>query len=125
MKKQHQHRKSQKYSGEKLLSLPGIGEAIDLVKGHAWICAANEAIDKGSQGALGGNILKVINQDSPDSLWEFFEDDIAEAFITDSYDEWLELMALEAGPKIADLWGLSEFMGKRLSRLIYWSEYSP
>jgi hypothetical protein len=40
----------------------------------------------------------------------------------DLSDELLESIAVEAGPKIAELWNLSERAGDRIAEIIYWGE---
>ncbi len=45
--------KSRKYSGDKLLTLPGVSEAIDLVEQHAWVRVVDEAIGEAAKGEFG------------------------------------------------------------------------
>jgi hypothetical protein len=94
-----QKRKLKKGEVDKLLSIPGIGEAIEVVREQAWLRAQFEAL---------------IEAGEKDNL-------VVEG---DSVDEWLEKLAPDAGPKIAELWNLSEDAGEKLAELIYWGKPS-
>lgn len=115
--------KSRKYSGEKLLTMPGINEAIDLVREHAWVYAVNETMNLGVEGQLGDEVKNVLKEASVEALDKFLSYEIVNNFIDDSFDEWLDVLAFAAGSKIAELWGLSEAAGRRLAAAIYWEEY--
>jgi hypothetical protein len=114
--------KQKKYSGDKLRLIPGISEAIDLIREHAFTRAIFEAIDVGTNGELGDKARDVISKDTAGATDDFLGLKIVESYIDDAYDGWLELFAFKAGPKIAELWGLSETAGQRLAVLIYWGE---
>lgn len=123
-KQSHQQSEHRKYFGEKLLALPGIGDTVDLVREHAWVCTVDEAINKGVEGELGDEVRQIIKKPTVEALQKFLSHEIVEMYMNDSVDEWLELLAVEAGPKIAELWNMSEAAGQRLSRIIYWGERS-
>lgn len=73
-----QKRKSKKGGVDKLLSIPGIEEAIKVVREHTWLRAEFEALmEAGEKGNL------VVDGDSA--------------------DEWLDKLAPGAGQKIAKL----------------------
>jgi len=115
-------KKQKKYSGDKLRLLPGISEAIDLIREHAFTRAIFEAIDVGTNGELGRKARNVISKDTAGATDDFLGLEIVESYIDDAYDGWLELFAYKAGPKIAELWSLSETAGQRLATLTYWGE---
>lgn len=106
-------KKTKKYSGEKLLTIPGIKEAIDLVKGHARVCAVNEAIDVAGKGEFGEEIKRLVSQSTASTLTKLLKNENIKAFINDEFDVWLEMLASAAGPKIVELWNLSESAGER------------
>jgi hypothetical protein len=116
-------KKPKKYSGDKLRLLPGISEAIDLVREHAFTRAIFEAIEVGTNGKLGNKARNVINKDTITATDDFLGLEVVESYINDTFDEWLELFAYKASSKIAELWSLSEAAGLYLPQLIYWSEY--
>lgn len=105
---------------DKLLSLPGIKEAIELVKEHALCLAMDEALDVASKGELGDDLRELASEDSVEALDRFWQNEVVAFFVADSGDGWSEELAIEAGPKIAELWKLSELAGPRLADLIYW-----
>lgn len=104
----------------KLLSLPGIRQAIQLVKEHAESLAIDDALDVVSQGEFGDHLRELMSKGSRGATDRVLSDQAVACFIADSEDQWLEDLALEAGPKIAELWELSELAGRRLVDLIYW-----
>ena len=108
---------------DKLLSFPGITQAIALVKGHAHFLAVEETMDAAARGELGDELRELLNDDRDDALDRFFETDLVQSCIAESEDEFLEELAIRAGPKIAELWELSEVAGGRLAELIYWGNY--
>ena len=108
----------------KLLSFPGIEEAITLVKEHAYFLAIEKTVDAAAEGELGDALRQLLNNESCEALDRFFEDALVESFMADTEDEMLEDLAIEAGPKIAELWELSEPAGEGLSDLIYWGKNS-
>jgi len=116
--------KSEERRGDRVLALPGICEAIELVEDRAWVRAVDEAINKGGQGELGDEARGLINKSRGAAFDQFLRLEIVDDFISDNFDAQLELAALEAGPKIAELWELSEAAGRYLSSVIYWRRYS-
>jgi len=124
MKRRASHRRSiGKGSGmDKLLSFPGIKEAIALVKEHAFFLAMDETLGAAIKGELGDDLRQLLNEESYGALDKFFQNEFVESFMADTEDEILEGLAIEAGPKIAELWELSELAGERLSEFIYWGE---
>jgi hypothetical protein len=114
-------RNSRKPNGvDKLLSFPGITQAISLVKGHAHCLAVEETMDAAARGELGEKLRELMNSDSLDAIGRLSEDEVASSFMAETEDEILEDLATEAGPKIAELWDLSEPAGERLSDFTYW-----
>ena len=107
---------------DKLLSFPGIKEAITLVKEHALFLATDEALDAAIKGELGDDLRQLLNEESYEALDKFFQNELVESFTADTEDEILEGLAIKAGPKIAELWELSEPAGERLSEFMYWGE---
>jgi hypothetical protein len=105
---------------DKLLSFPGITQAISLVKSHAYYLAVEETMDAAARGELGAKLRKLATCKSVDFVGRVSEDEIAQSFIEETADAILENLALEAGPKIAELWELSEPAGERLSEFAYW-----
>jgi hypothetical protein len=105
---------------DKLLSFPGITQALVLVKGHAHFLAVEETMDAAARGELGDELRKLADYSSLDAIDRVSDDEVAQSFMADTEDEILEELALEAGPKIADLWELSEPAGERLSEFMYW-----
>jgi hypothetical protein len=114
-------RKTGKPSGvDKLLSFPGITQAIALVKGHAYSLAVEETVDAAARGELGDKLRRLAAGKSLDAIDRILKDEVAQSFIEETADAILEELALEAGPKIAELWELSEPAGERLSEFMYW-----
>jgi len=107
---------------DKLLSFPGITEAIELVQDRAYFRALEKTMDAATKGELGDEVHQLLNAGSDQALDQLLEDDSVLCFMGDTEDEILEDLALEAGPKIAELWELSEPAGERLSDFIYWGE---
>jgi hypothetical protein len=105
---------------DKLLSFPGITQAISLVKAHAHCLAVEETMDVAARGELGEELRELMNSDSLDAIDRLLEDEVALSFMGETEDEMLEDLAIEAGPKIAELWELSEPAGGRLSDFMYW-----
>lgn len=105
---------------DKLLSFPGITQAIALVKGHAHFLAVEETMDAAAGGELGDELRKLADYNSLEAIDRVSEDEVALSFMADTEDAILEDLALEAGPKIAELWELSEPAGERLSEFMYW-----
>ena len=107
---------------QKLLSFPGITEAIALVKGHAHALAVEETMDVAARGDLGDELRELADHDSLEAIDRVFENEVALSFAEETEDAILDVLSLEAGPKIAELWELSEPAGERLSELIYWGK---
>ena len=107
---------------DKLSSFPGITEAIALVKGHAHYLAVEETMDAAAEGELGNELRELAGHDSLEAIDGVLEDEVALSFMEETEDAILDDLALEAGPKIAELWELSEPAGERLSEFIYWGE---
>ena len=107
---------------DKLLSFPGITEAITLVKGHARGLAVEETMDAVAKGELGDKLRELAEQDPLEHIDRVLEHEVAQSFMEETEDAILDALSLEAGPKIAELWQLSEPAGERLSELVYWGE---
>ena|GEM_PF-2664593 len=105
---------------DKLLSFPGITQAIALVKGHAHFLAVEETMDAAFRGELGEKLRKLADSDPLGGIDRVLEDEVALIFMEDTEDEILEDLAIQAGPKIAELWELSEPAGEHLSDFMYW-----
>jgi hypothetical protein len=115
--------KSEKDPTLKLLKIPGIKEAIDLVKLKSLERALDKAIEAGEAGEFGVELQHLFTDDSGvDNIDKFFRDNKVDIFIGDETDEHLEDLAFKAGPKISELWGLSEPAGERLIDIIYWGK---
>ena len=123
-RKQTPRGKHRTSSGEKLLALPGISEAMDIVEQYAWVRSCDEATNEGGEGRLGEEARRLINKSTTEAFGDFLKLEAVDMYLDDSFDEWLEILALEAGPKIAELWDLSEAAGRYLSVLLYWRQYS-
>jgi hypothetical protein len=74
---------------------------------------------------MGNDLRRLLEDESAEAIDKFFRDYAVDSFIADSTDEWLEILAIEAGPKIAELWELSEPAGERLADLMCWGISSP
>lgn len=108
---------------DKLLSLPGIKEAMELVKEHASFFAMDETLDAAARGELGGDLRELLNDNWDEVLDKFFENESVHCEIAEREDELLEELAVKAGPKIAELWELSEPAGEELAAIIYWGRH--
>ena len=94
---------------DKLLAIPGVSEAIKMVRRYALKGAREYVwVSRFLQRLLRENAEKFVLDDSNLDY--------------ELSDELLESLALEAGPKIAELWNLSERAGDRLAEIIYWGE---
>jgi hypothetical protein len=94
---------------DRLLAIPGVREAIRIVRRYAFKGAREDAWVRQFLCRLPDrHAAKAILNDS------MVDYDLA--------DELLQSLALEAAPKIADLWNLSERVGNKLAEIIYWSE---
>lgn len=103
----------------KILSQPGVQGAIDLTQDYAFERAVFEAIEQGARGEFGDKLKALIESEEKDSIDRFLEYKMAALAISENYVDFLLAFAVEAGPKIADLWGLSESAGKLISLIIY------
>ena len=122
MRKSTSHRHGDGTSSRirKLLSLPGIKEAMELVEEHARFLAIDDALDAALRGELGDDLPELPSEDSDRVIDDLLENDLVQTYMSDSEDAILEELALVAGPKIAELWELSEVAGRRLADLMYW-----
>jgi hypothetical protein len=94
---------------DKLLAMSGIKEAIKMVRQYAFKGAREEAWVR--------QFLRGLSKYN-DDIFVFDDSDIDYEF----YDELLEYLAQEAGPKIAELWDLSEGAGDIIAGIIYLGE---
>jgi hypothetical protein len=104
---------------KKVLRIPGICQAAVLVKQYAYIFAFYEIKDLAERGELGDEIRRVMASQNDDSLDRILKDRNVSSYFADSKDEWLEDLSLEAGPKIAELWNLTNAAGDALAFWIY------
>ena len=96
---------------DKLLAISGVKEAIKMVRRYALKGAIEDA-----------SVRQYIHRLPREDADQFILDDSTVDY--DLSDKLLESLALEAGPKIAELWNLSEIAGERLSEVIYWGQYT-
>lgn len=109
---------------KKVLLMPGISQATELVEDYAYIFAFDEVIDLAKRGEFGDDIREVVVSQSDDCLNGLLKDSIVSSSLADSKDEWLEELSLEAGPKIAELWNLTKAAGDALAGWMYWHHES-
>lgn len=102
-------KKPSRNTTDKLLAIPGIKEAIKMVRQYAFKGAREEACNR--------QFLRVLLRDNEDEF-VFNESGID----YELFDELLESLAQEAGPKIAELWDLSERAGDLIAEIIYLGE---
>jgi hypothetical protein len=93
----------------KLLAISGVKEAIDMVRRYAF------------KGAIEDAWVRQYISRLPDEDADKFTID-GSTIDYDMVDELLESLAPEAGPKIAELWNLSEDAGDKIAEIIYWGE---
>jgi hypothetical protein len=112
----------------KALSVAGVNEAIELVEELAFMFAYEDLLASIAQGAFGRK-MKTMVKDNYGLLLESYEVDkpLANAKLDAALDcladleaDWLERLAVPAGPMIAKLWDLSESAGTSLAKWIYW-----
>jgi len=96
----------------KLLAISGVKEAIKMVRRYALKGAREDAW-----------VRQYIHRLPREDADQFTLDDSTVDY--DLSDELLESLAWKAGPKIAELWNLSETAGGRLTEVIYWGQYIP
>jgi len=94
---------------DKLLAIPGVKEAIKTVRRYAFKSAREDAW-----------VRHFLRRLPDEDAAKFVLDDSMVDY--DLSDELLESLAREAGPKIAELWDLSERAGDKLAEIIYWGE---
>jgi hypothetical protein len=109
---------------KKVLLVPGISQATELVKYYAYIFAVDEIVDMAERGEFGDDIRQAVVSQDDDNLGRILKDSIVSSSLADSKDEWLEELSLEAGPKIAELWNLTKAAGDALAFWIYWPHES-
>lgn len=100
---------------QKLLVLPGIKEAIALVREHAYVLAEDQTIAAAAKGEFGDKLRQLLDKDPLRAIDRLLEHDVSGSYLAAAEDEVLEDLAAEAGPKIAELWGLSESAGEELA----------
>jgi len=111
--------------GAKLLLFPGVTEAIALVKEYAYFRAVDKTMDVAAGGGFGDELRQLLNEDLPKALDRLLEDDLPRCELADAEDEVLEELAVEAGPKIAELWELSPSAGQELAWFVYSDRFWP
>ena len=110
---------------EKLLLFPGIAEAIALVKEYAYVLAIERTREMAAGGELGDELRQLMDADPSGALDRLLEDDLAGSFIGEAEDQVLQELAVEAGPKIAELWDFSQSAGEELAWYIYSDLFAP
>lgn len=103
----------------KILSQPGVQDAIDLTQDYAFERAVFEVIEQGARGEFGDKLKALIESEEKDSIDRFLEHKSVDLAISENYVDFLLAFAIKAGPKIAELWGLSESAGELISSVIY------
>jgi hypothetical protein len=109
---------------KKVLPIPGISHATKLVEYYAYIFAFDEIVNLAERGEFGDDFRELVVSQSNDHLDRILKDSAVSASLSDSKDEWLSELSLEAGPKIAELWNLTEAAGDALAWWIYWHHES-
>jgi hypothetical protein len=104
---------------KKVLMIPGISHATELVEYYACIFAIDEVMDLAERGEFGDDFREVMARQSDDCLDRLMKDGLVSMSLSDSEDEWLSELSLEAGPKIAELWNLTEAAGDALAWWMY------
>ena len=94
---------------DKLLVIPGIKEAITMIRRYAFNGAREDAW-----------VRRFFNRLPDEDAAKFVLDDSMIDY--DLCDELLESLAENAGSKIAELWNLSERAGDKLAEIIYWGK---
>lgn len=103
-------KKQDQNATNKLLAISGVKEAIKMVRRYALKGAREDAW-----------VRRYIHRLSREDAGQFILDDSTVDY--DLSDKLLESLAWKAGPKIAELWNLSETAGGRLTEVIYWGQY--
>lgn len=112
--------KKPKNFARRLLSIPGIKEAIGLVKLEARKRATKGALEEGEKDKFGEEFRHSLSENPSEGHDKFLSDDVIKSHIDDSAAELLDTLAIKASPKIAELWGLSEIAEDLLIDMIYW-----
>jgi hypothetical protein len=76
---------------ERLLSIPGIKEAIELIREHALNRAIDEALEKGARSEI-EELHRLLTNERDDfghDLDKFFNTELVQGFIAESVDAWL------------------------------------
>jgi hypothetical protein len=94
---------------DKILAIPGVKEAIKMVRRCALKGAREDAWVR--------HFLRRLPDEDATKL--VLDNSMVDY---DLSDELLESLACKSGPKIAELWNLSERAGDKLAEIIYWSE---
>ena len=103
-------KKQDQNATNKLLAISGVKEAIKMVRRYALKGAIEDA-----------SVRQYIHRLPREDADQFILDDSTVDY--DLSDKLLESLAWKAGPKIAELWNLSETAGGRLTEVIYWGQY--
>ena len=103
-------KKQDQNATNKLLAISGVKEAIKMVRRYALKGAREDAW-----------VRQYIHRLPREDADQFILDDSTVDY--DLSDKLLESLAWKAGPKIAELWNLSETAGGRLTEVIYWGQY--
>ena len=103
-------KKQDQNATNKLLAISGVKEAIKMVRRYALKGAREDA-----------RVRQFIHRLPREDAEQFILDDAAVDY--NLSDKLLESLAWKAGPKIAELWNLSETAGGRLTEVIYWGQY--
>ena len=103
-------KKQDQNATNKLLAISGMKEAIKMVRRYALKSAREDAW-----------VRQYIHRLPREDVDQFILDDSTVDY--DLSDKLLESLAWKAGPKIAELWNLSETAGGRLTEVIYWGQY--
>jgi hypothetical protein len=104
---------------KKVLQVPGISQAIELVEQYSYIFAFIEIMDLAESGEFGDDIRRVVVSQNDDSFNRILQDSVVSSYFADSKDECLEDLSLEAGSKIAELWNLTKAAGDALAFWIF------
>lgn len=103
-------KKQDQNATNKLLAISGVKEAIKMVRRYALKGAREDAW-----------VQQYIHRLPREDADQFILDDSTVYY--DLSDKLLESLAWKAGPKIAELWNLSEPAGGRITEVIYWGQY--
>ena len=103
----------------KILSQPGIEDAIITTQDYAFERAIFKTIEQGARGDFGRKLKALVKSEEKDAIDRFLEHEEVDLAIWDNYEDFLIELAFDAGLKIAELWELSESAGKLISLVIY------